>query len=391
MALQAFNPVGAFQGARRNALAIQQQQQAIDAEEMARPRRNALSDLQIAGASKGNTLTDLKLTAAQNQAARQSVVEDMQDTQFDQGQALQRAGLMHQVTRALRGLPVAQRPAAMATLAPEMEKFGIPEVPVEKLTDESLDVGIAATGGMANVLRDQSRKLQSSKILDDGSTVMNFSNGDRVVTDPSGNVVSGADAARTVKDAQKFGADLQGERSRERKLATSGVDLGNEMFAKIEPLRTSIRNIDRAMQALKDGAETGPIAAMLPSTKRATVELDNVRKRMGLDVIGATTFGALSESELNFALDSALPTSLDEEDLIRWLTLQKTAQEQMLRYTESAAQYLLSGGKIQDFVKEQAIMRKLAEAPEENGVIMEDAQGNRALVNPETNKVIREL
>jgi lysophospholipase L1-like esterase len=55
-----------------------------------------------------------------------------------------------------------------------------------------------------------------------------------------------------------------------------------------------------------------------------------MRSRLGLDVVGAVTFGALSEGELNLALDVALPTDLSPPDLKKWVLNKKAAQEKVV-------------------------------------------------------------
>lgn len=124
--LNSFDPVGSFQRGRSNALAIQAQEQGIQREAAAAPIRNQLADLNLEQAKVG--------------AARQS-------TQFDQGQALQRAKILNQTMSALKGLPQESRHKAMATLAPELQKFGIDATTFvdRPLDDADLDLGLVNT------------------------------------------------------------------------------------------------------------------------------------------------------------------------------------------------------------------------------------------------------
>ncbi len=82
--------------------------------------------------------------------------------------------------------------------------------------------------------------------------------------------------------------------------------------------------------------------SFLPSFKAASVELDNIQKSMALDVIGATTFGALSEGELNLAKEVALPTGLDTPQLIDHLNKRKEAQNKLRDYYSEQIQFLVS-------------------------------------------------
>ena len=49
---------------------------------------------------------------------------------------------------------------------------------------------------------------------------------------------------------------------------------------------------------------------MMPSVTEASASLENAMNRMGLDVIGSVTFGALSEGEMRLAMDTAVPRGL---------------------------------------------------------------------------------
>jgi len=121
------------------------------------------------------------------------------------------------------------------------------------------------------------------------------------------------------------------------------INKGAAAFDKIQPISTAIANYDEAISALDSGAETGVIASMLPSFKKASIELDNVVKRLGLDVIGNTTFGALSESELAFALKAAIPDNLQPADLKQWLIAKRDAQKKVKARVEEAATFLSNG------------------------------------------------
>jgi hypothetical protein len=77
---------------------------------------------------------------------------------------------------------------------------------------------------------------------------------------------------------------------------------------------------------------------------------------MGLDVISSVTFGALSESELKFALDTALPTKLEPKALREWLVEKKRVQGLLANELRSAASFLgTPGNTIADYIKKQEV------------------------------------
>jgi hypothetical protein len=121
-------------------------------------------------------------------------------------------------------------------------------------------------------------------------------------------------------------------------------------FDSIGKTRRSISNIDNAIKALDNGANTGALQRFLPTITAASVELQQVRGQMGLDVIGAVTFGALSESELAFALNVALPDGLSGPRLRQWLVDKKAAQEKVIGNMNEAIQFLSQGNTVADFV-----------------------------------------
>ena len=104
------------------------------------------------------------------------------------------------------------------------------------------------------------------------------------------------------------------------------------------------KTIDEAIAAIDAGANTGVIASKLPNITAASIQLANVRQQLGLDVIGSVTFGALSEGELNLALDTSLPMGLAPKDLRAYLVNKKTAQTKLAGYLTEQATYLSKRG-----------------------------------------------
>ena len=139
---------------------------------------------------------------------------------------------------------------------------------------------------------------------------------------------------------------------------TQAIKKSGQAFDRLEKIGVAISNIDEGIKLIDEGASTGVIASKLPSVKKSSIELDNLQKRLGLDVIGNTTFGALSESELKFALDSALPKNLDPTDLRNWLVRKKAAQEKLSTYVGEVATFLgTPGNTVADFIELQKLRR----------------------------------
>jgi len=167
--------------------------------------------------------------------------------------------------------------------------------------------------------------------------------------------------AQFIKDAEMRGAELQGLRAGERASATAAQKTSTESFEKAFKIRQNIGTFQQVIEEVKAGAGTGPLKARLPSLRAASVRLDNLQKRLGLDLIQATTFGALSESELKFALDTVLPNQLDGPELVKWTEDKIAAQTKLAEELEDLAIYTgTKGAKLSTWLLEQKQERKKA-------------------------------
>ena len=171
----------------------------------------------------------------------------------------------------------------------------------------------------------------------------------------SGDVTNLAEATAEIRQAEKF-AELTG--------ASRGnaIDKGFESIVKID---AGIRNIDNGIAALDAGAGVGAIEKMWPSIKSASVALDNVRGQMALDVVGATTFGALSKGELDLAKDIALPTGMDTPELRKYLIDKKAAQGKLRGWYNEQIQFLDQGGTVAGFLRKKS--REQGESTSDSG------------------------
>lgn len=205
-------------------------------------------------------------------------------------------------------------------------------------------------------------KVGSQEILEDGTVIQSTASGP-VVYNPEGVKVTGAAAAEAVQVARatkvsnlraaagekkratlEAEGDLKGEVEAgiisQKEAATASI----EAYDKIQAINQTISSYDEAIQLIDQGADTGVIESKFPSMKAASLKLDNLQNRLGLDVVSNTTFGALSAGELALAMSTALPQGLDGPDLKDWLIEKKDAQEKMADYLESAAIYLGTPG-----------------------------------------------
>jgi len=187
-------------------------------------------------------------------------------------------------------------------------------------------------------------KVQSSKVTPNGTTIIVMKDGTTRVVSATGENLTGQARADAIIASEQFGAETQGTRAQSRVGGELTAKQVGVAFAEIGKIRKNIGNIDDAIKAIDDGANTGVIASKFPNITTASITLGNIRNQLGLDVIGSVTFGALSEGELNLALDTALPTTLRPQALRQYLTEKKAAQEKLVGYLTKQVSYLNKPG-----------------------------------------------
>lgn len=195
--------------------------------------------------------------------------------------------------------------------------------------------GAASKPGMASAV---------TKIFGNGTVVQALPGGNTAVLDPEGNEVSGERRLDVLKAARADEIKFERTKAGAKTAGTAAINQATKAFESIGKIKTSIANIDKGIDLIDAGAGTGPVLSRLPSIRSASIQLDNVQKAMGLDVIGTTTFGALSKGELDLAMSKALPTNLSPDDLRGWLVDKKVAQEKLAGYLENVAIYLGTEG-----------------------------------------------
>lgn len=143
--------------------------------------------------------------------------------------------------------------------------------------------------------------------------------------------------------------------------AREAVERSAAMFDQLGSIDQQILLYDQAIDAINDGAGVGPIKDMMPSFRSASVNLDNIQRNLGLNVIQNTTFGALSEGELNLALSTALPTSMEGDELLKWIRDKKEAQRKLSNYLKQASIFLgTPPNTVADWLKYQEEVKPFA-------------------------------
>jgi hypothetical protein len=322
------------------------------------------------------------------------------------GMERQRLDMMREATA--RSLAEAQDQAAARAEAEQFDKIATAAIRAhaagdqaswERLTMEAFDAplpfdenGVAALAashdGAKTYLSSRpgaggATAVQSSETLPDNSGVLVVRRDGQVqVTTAAGETLTG-DAAQTfVRDAYERHAENQrsiyGARREGTNLAEAatgaaaaaagergqqGVKLAAEFFDKSMLVRSSIGNLDDAIRAIDEGAKSGVVYNMLPNITLASASLANAKQRLGLDVIGSVTFGALSEGEMALAMDTAVPSGLEAPELRVWLERKAEAQRKALQGIEEAIVHFDSGGTMSEWTQKIQGQRPPPENP----------------------------
>jgi hypothetical protein len=239
-------------------------------------------------------------------------------------------------------------------------KTGLPAAVVKNETDAALfeSGGWSAVppDGWSETLDGGGFETQSSQILDSGLIVFAGKDGtSKVVRAGTNEEITGNLALAAIKEAEERGIRIQTERAGGRQAATVAVNTSLSAFDQVGKSRANIANLEEAKRlVLEEGANTGFISDNFPSWKDSTIALDTVKNKLGLDVVGSVTFGALSQGELTLALNTALPTKLDEAGLVDWIDRKISAQGKLQDYLYAQAIYLADGDKtIGDWLRSQ--------------------------------------
>ena len=333
--------------------------------------------------------------------------------------ATQKAGTLLGYMEQVKNVPMAQRRTFIDTIDPEIVRgLGVNPDDFDKLQldDASIDTGIAQLkGALQNSQSQQQVTSRSSDSIAGGRIVrQTMSDGSIIYTEngeqiPPGEVSQRIDAAessynqsqRDLYSNRRTGAndaDLQGKpaiqsavKTAERE-ATGAQDYIKDAVPKIASIRQNITNYDEVIREIDNGASTGYIQSKLPSFSDASTSLENLRGRLGLDVIGATTFGALSESELKFALATALPDTKDPQELKQWVIRKKDAQEKAAEAMENAVAFLNDGNSLADLVAEGKRRREQADTPQtqqqEQQPVQQSTGAAPRIRNPKTGEIM---
>jgi hypothetical protein len=158
--------------------------------------------------------------------------------------------------------------------------------------------------------------------------------------------IAGAKEGGKLEETLKYAGDIEFQK-KTAILKTDMIKLAGESRSKI---RQNLANYQIALDALDDGAKTGRIMNLIPDVTAAAQSIKTAKSKLGLDIIGSVTFGALSEAELKLAMDTALPdANLSPDELRKWINDRVNAQRKALAAVNDTLEHFLANRSLRSY------------------------------------------
>ena len=230
--------------------------------------------------------------------------------------------------------------------------------PAQMLTAYRTDMKGAANVQASQMLPDMSGTVMTMR---DGSVRVVTAGGETLAGEAALEFIRAANETYTTQQRDIYGARREGTLGADIDLggqASAAVEEGKASVAKADDYLTSaelassmITNLSDAILAIDQGANSGVIYKMLPAIDEETASLRNSMDRLGLDVVGSVTFGALSENELKLAMETAVPRNLGPTELRSWLVKKREAQVKTRQGLLDAAAHFAKGGTMAEWIE----------------------------------------
>jgi hypothetical protein len=281
----------------------------------------------------------------------------------------------------------------LLNMTPEQQNQALTGVQLLDLSTKER-IGFAQKQAKAKSELIKGAEVKSSKILDDGTIIQSMKDGSTNVVSAKGKQLAGEARVKAIKEAQEFGVDIQQRRAKGRGVGKGTAKIALESFDRVGKIRENVTDLQRGIDLIEqEGATTGFIADFLPNMKASTRKFANLRRKLGLNVVGAVTFGALSKGELDLAMDVALPKGMGPEATVKWIKERMVAQQKLADNLEDAALFLSdSENSVADLIRRNRGMAKAAKKKEESQDQTQQATPTgRTATNPKTGDKIQEM
>ena len=356
--------------------------------------------MQIGDIFRRQAITDSQLQSQdlQRQSLRQQMDQSKQKLTAEQ--SIGAARYLNSLGKQLLSTSEEQWGRILQPNLPQLQELGYNPQQLQGLTREQVMSVVQQTEPLIKMQSNTQNMVRSTENLPGGLTKTVMSDGSVKIINAAGETLTGQEAAKAVEESRRLGIEterqtygaresgkldeqlnkkglLEERITRAKENAKNATGQIKEYFSQLGNIQSNIANYNEAISLIDEGASTGVVASKFPSIKSASQKLDNVKNRLGLDVVGNTTFGALSESELEFAISTALPTNIEGEELKAWLVQKRDAQQKLADYIDNAIQFLnIEGNSLADL--QSANPRQNVNTP---------VQTKRLKFNPQTGKL----
>jgi hypothetical protein len=141
---------------------------------------------------------------------------------------------------------------------------------------------------------------------------------------------------------------------RQRKVITQGettavqeaVKMGAKYADRSQTISENITGLDKAIGIIEEGLSKnanlglGWVKSKLPKFDPFAIKMQQAAQELGLGVVTSVTFGALSESELQIAMSTAMPSTLQPQEALKWLKEKRAAQQKLKNEMDKAAAFI---------------------------------------------------
>lgn len=315
------------------------------------------------------------------QAAQQQADIDFTQQERQQQDSMRKGGIIYNYAKQLKSLPMAQRRTFLNTIPEEsLIELGIDPAQIQgfAIDDASIDTAIAQLEPIIMSAQGSSAapaELQTFSALTEGLSPEDVEEAKRVRLGlgarAKGNKIFEVGGVPYILDqdtgnlrpVEVGGAEVTAETVGRSKGQIKARETGAvedvktakafvaDAVPKLSAIEQNIANYDEVIQAIDSGARTGSIVSRLPSINEASKTLDNLRTRLGLDVVSMGSFGALSESEMQIALGAALPTNKEPAALREWVVQKQNAQRKAADALRDAVSFLENGGTVGELIQ----------------------------------------
>ena len=194
----------------------------------------------------------------------------------------------------------------------------------------------------------QNRFPVESQRYANGTSYVRTSRGITQVRLADGSLVTGTEEiGKAIRDGIQSDINDQAAQAQATAEGKATVEELERIKSKIDSAYQAADKADQFIELLTvGGADQTFFARLTPSfwKSQSTIEYEQLAKEAGLDVVGDTTFGALSKGELDLALDTAVPTFGSNEEAKNYFVKRKEAQLNLAREFENYFNFVQSQG-----------------------------------------------